>query len=54
MGQRRSAARILHRAQAAAQAAAEVDAFADHLTRRREQHRRRPTLITILAKANLR
>jgi hypothetical protein len=50
----RSAARILQRAQAAAQAAGEFDAFGDYLTRLREQHRRRPTLITILDKANLR
>lgn len=50
----RSAARILQRAQAAAQAAGERDAFGEYLTRLREQHRRRPTLIAILDKANLR
>lgn len=50
----RSAARILQRAQAAAQAAGELDAFGDYLASLREQHRRRPTLIAILDKANLR
>jgi hypothetical protein len=50
----RSAARILLRARAAAQAAGQIDAFAAHLTRLREQHRRRPTLIAILDKAKLR
>jgi hypothetical protein len=50
----RSAARILQRAQAAAQAAGELDAFGDYLTRLREQYRRRPTLIAILDKTNLR
>lgn len=50
----RSAARILQRAHAAAQAAGELDAFGDYLARLREQHRRRPTLIAILDKANLR
>jgi hypothetical protein len=50
----RSAARILGRAQAAAQAAGELDAFHEYLTRLREQYRRRPTLIEILDKANLR
>ena len=50
----RSAARILQRAQAAARAAGELDKFAEYLTRLREQHRRRPTLIAILDKANLR
>ncbi len=50
----RSAARILQRARAAAQAAGELDAFGDYLARLREQHRRRPTLIAILDKANLR
>jgi uncharacterized Zn finger protein len=49
----RSAARILQRAQAAAEAAGELDAFGEYLTRLREQHRRRPTLIAILDKANL-
>jgi uncharacterized Zn finger protein len=50
----RSAARILERARAAAQAAGELDAFGEYLTRLREQYRRRPTLITILDNANLR
>ncbi len=50
----RSAARILGRAQAAAQSAGELDAFGEYLARLREQHRRRPTLIEILDKANLR
>ncbi len=50
----RSAARILQRAQAAAQAAGELDAFGEHLARLRERHRRRPTLIAILDKADLR
>ena len=50
----RSAARILQRARAAAEAAGELDAFTAHLTRLREQYRRRPTLISILDKANLR
>jgi hypothetical protein len=50
----RSAAQILQRAQAAAQAAGQLDAFAAYLTRLREQHRRRPTLIAILDKADLR
>ncbi|MGH2947204.1 MAG: hypothetical protein ACRDPC_13270 [Solirubrobacteraceae bacterium] len=49
----RSAGRILQRARAAAQAAGELDAFADYLTRLRERHRRRPALIAILDKANL-
>jgi hypothetical protein len=50
----RSAARILGRAQAAAQAAGQLDAFGEYLAGLREQHRRRPTLIEILDKANLR
>jgi uncharacterized Zn finger protein len=50
----RSAARILQRAQAAAQAAGELDAFGEYLTRLRERHRRRPTLIAILDNADLR
>src|SRR5215210_5760209 len=49
----RSAARVLQRAQAAAQAAGEHDVFAEYLTRLRERYRRRPTLIAILDKANL-
>jgi len=50
----RSAARVLQRAQAAAQAAGEHAVFAEYLTRLRERYRRRPTLIAILDKANLR
>jgi uncharacterized Zn finger protein len=50
----RSAARILLRARTVAQAAGEPGAFAEYLTRLRERHRRRPTLIAILDKANLR
>ena len=49
----RSAARILQRARAAAQAAGELDAFAEYLTGLRERYRRRPTLIAILDKAGL-
>ena len=49
----RSAARILQRAQAAAQAADAHDAFREYLARLREQYRRRPTLIEILDKADL-
>jgi uncharacterized Zn finger protein len=50
----RSAARILGRAPAAAHGAGELDAFGEYLARLREQHRRRPTLIATLDKANLR
>jgi uncharacterized Zn finger protein len=50
----RSAARILQRARAAAQAAGELGAFAEYLTDLRERYRRRPTLIAILDKAGLR
>jgi hypothetical protein len=50
----RSAARILARARAAAESAGALDAFSAYLARLREQHRRRPTLIEILDKANLR
>ena len=49
----RSAAWILKRAQAAAQAADMHDDFGEHLARLRDQHRRRPTLIAILDKAGL-
>ncbi len=49
-----SAARLLKRARAAAEAAGEQQAFGEHLTRLRDQYRRRPTLIAILDKANLR
>jgi hypothetical protein len=50
----RSAARILQRARSAAQAAGELDAFAEYLMGMRERYRRRPTLIAILDKAGLR
>jgi hypothetical protein len=50
----RSAARILQRARAAAEAAGESAAFGEYLARLREHHRRRPSLIEILDKANLR
>src|SRR5215218_5019913 len=49
----RSAAPILKRARAAAQAAGAHDAFDEYLTRLHEQYRRRPTLIEILDKADL-
>ena len=49
-----SAARVLQRARAAAQAAGELDAFAEYLAGLRERYRRRPTLIAILDKAGLR
>jgi hypothetical protein len=50
----RSAARILQRARTAAQAAGELDAFAEYVTDLRERYRRRPTLIAIFDKAGLR
>jgi uncharacterized Zn finger protein len=50
----RSAARILRRARAAAEAAGALEAFGDHLTRLREQYGRRPSLMEILDKAKLR
>ena len=50
----RSAARVLKRGRAAAQAAGELEAFDEHLTALRERHRRRPTLIEILDEADLR
>jgi uncharacterized Zn finger protein len=53
-GAYRSAARILKRARAAAQAAGEESAFGAHVARLRERHRRRPTLIAILDDADLR
>jgi hypothetical protein len=49
----RSAAWILKRAQAAAQAADMHDEIGEHLARLRDQHRRRPTLIAILDRAGL-
>jgi hypothetical protein len=50
----RSAAWLLQRAQAAAQAADTLDEFSEYLARLRDQYRRRPTLIAILDKAGLR
>ena len=50
----RSAAWILQRAQAAAQAGDLLAEFGEYLAHLREQHRRRPTLMAILDKANLR
>ena len=47
------AARILKKARSAAQAAGELDAFCATVARLREKHRRRPTLIAILDRANL-
>jgi hypothetical protein len=50
----RSAAWLLKRSQAAAQAAGISNEFGEHLARLRDQHRRRPSLIAILDKAGLR
>jgi hypothetical protein len=50
----RSAARILQRAQVAALAADELAEFGEYLAHLRERHLRRPTLIAIPDKANLR
>jgi uncharacterized Zn finger protein len=50
----RSAAQILTRARGAARAAGMPIEFDEHLARIRERHRRRPTLIAILDKADLR
>jgi hypothetical protein len=47
------ALRILKRASSVADAAGHRDAFAAHISRLREQHRRRPTLIAMLDKAKL-
>ena len=49
----RRAAKILQRARSAAEVADQLDAFNTFLARLREQHRRRPTLIEILDKAQL-
>ena len=49
-----AAVRILKRARAAAQAAGALTEFTDHVARLREQHRRRPALISMLDKANIR
>jgi hypothetical protein len=48
------AARLLKRARTTAQTAGQADAFAHYLARLRDQHRRRPSLIEILNKADLR
>jgi hypothetical protein len=48
-----AAVRILKRARAAAQAAGALAEFTDYIARLREQHRRRPALISMLDKANL-
>lgn len=49
-----AAVRILKRAQDAARAADDPQAFNQHIAKLREQHRRRPTLIAMLDKAGLR
>jgi hypothetical protein len=46
------AVRILKRARSAAETAKERDSFTDHVSRLREQYRRRPTLMAMLDKAN--
>jgi uncharacterized Zn finger protein len=48
-----AAVRLLKRARDAAAAAGEIDAFDTRLAALREQHRRRPSLIALLDKANL-
>lgn len=48
-----AAVKILKRARGAAEAAGELDAFANDLAGLRERHRRRPTLIAMLTKAGL-
>jgi len=47
------AVRILKRARIAAEAAGKSGAFAEHVSRVREQYRRRPTLMAMLDKASL-
>ncbi len=49
-----AAVRILNRARNAATAADDLQAFNQHIATLREQHRRRPTLITMLDNAGLR
>lgn len=49
-----AAVRILKRARNAATAADDLQAFNQHIATLREQHRRRPTLITMLDSAGLR
>jgi uncharacterized Zn finger protein len=48
-----AAVRLLKRARHEAAAAGEVDAFQARLAALRERHRRRPSLIAMLNKANL-
>jgi hypothetical protein len=50
----RHVARLLQRARAAAQAAGQLEAFGDYLSRLRERYCRRPSLIEILDNAKLR
>ena len=52
-GAYRHAVRYLKAARRCAAAAGETDAFSDHVAARREQHRRRPSLIKMLDKAGL-
>jgi uncharacterized Zn finger protein len=47
------AVRILEHARSVADAAGHRDDFTAHISRLREQHRRRPTLIAMLDKAKL-
>ena len=49
-----AAMRILRRATTTAQGAGALTEFIDYITRLREQHRRRPALISMLDKADLR
>jgi hypothetical protein len=49
-----AAVRILKRARASAQGTGALTEFTDYIARLREQHRRRPALISMLDKANLR
>jgi len=49
-----AAVRILKRARAAAQGAGALAEFSDYIGRLREQYRRRPALISMLDRANLR
>ena len=49
-----AAVRILKRARAAAQSAGALTEFSEYVARVREQYRRRPALIAMLDKANLR
>jgi uncharacterized Zn finger protein len=49
-----AAVRILKRARSTAQGAGALTEFTDYIARLREQHRRRPALISMLDKADLR